>query len=606
MTSALNVVETLKEEHQDFEWYPTTPGMLNIIKKDVEARDDHKAPSVLDCGAGDGRALIYLTKGDRYAIEKSYPLIDRMDASISIVGTEFNEQTLIDKKVDVVFCNPPYSEFTSWVTKIIREANAPYLYFIVPTRWKDCEKIKGAIALRDAKPYILGTLNFHDAERKARATVDIVKIQLSYSGHSRQLKENPFDVWFDASFNLDINNTKRSKYDWKRTTKKKLSDSAQHSLVVGGDAIKALASLYQSDLNDLMRNYKSIENIDPVLLDELNVNIESLKSALQQKIEGLKDIYWRELFDRLNAITRRLTVSSRQTMLDRLHQHIHVDFSAKNAYAILTWVIKNANTYYDTQLIKLVESMTERANIALYKSNHRVYRDNEWHWRNAPDDLARYALERRIVSHRMGGIDCCPSDCRYERTKGLAENAKNYINDIITVAHNLGFERPEGEHALKCNWTTNTAVCFYYKDHKSGHQYELMKVRAFYNGNLHIQFNQAFMGRLNVEFGRLKGWIQSPTEATQEMDINMRDAATAFRSNLKMAASKIQSLTFTPCERPALPNNNEDRDSPGGSQRKRKPQQKKVVNIDESSKLEKYALSTEQQNDLFSLIDAAL
>lgn len=606
MTSALKVVETLKAENQDFEWYPTTHAMLNVIKKDFGGRYDSRAPSVLDCGAGDGRALTYLTRGDRYAIEKSYPLIEKMDASISIVGTEFNEQTLIDKKVDIIFCNPPYSEFQSWVTKIIKEANAPYVYFIVPTRWKECEGIKEAIALRDAKSYNLGTLDFHDAERKARATVDVLKVRLSYSFHSSQLKENPFDVWFDTSFKLEINNSERSKYDWKRDTQKGLGDSVENALVAGGDAIKALESLYQSGLSKLMHNYKSIENVDPVLLKELNVNIASLKSALQQKIEGLKDIYWQELFDRLSAITCRLTINSRQAMLDRLHRHIHVDFSAKNAYAILTWVIKNANKYYDTQLIKLVESMTERANVKLYKSNYRVYRENEWRWQNAPDDLARYALERRIVLRRMGGISCCPSSSSYERTKGLAERAKNAINDILTVAHNLGFERPEGEHALKCNWTTNTAVFFYYKDYKSGNLSELMKVRAFYNGNLHIQFNQAFMGRLNVEFGRLKGWIQSPTDATREMNVNMAEAVAAFKSNLKMTASNMPLLEFTPCERPLLSQASQEQTTTRNTQPKIKKSRKKAVRIEKKFSGERPALNPDQKNDLFSLIDAAL
>jgi len=45
-----------------------------------------------------------------------------------------------------------------------------------------------------------------------------------------------------------------------------------------------------------------------------------------------------------------------------------------------------------------------------------------------------------------------------------------------------------------------------------------MEVRAYMNGNLHIKFNQAFMLALNVEIGRLQGWIHNAQHAAEEMD----------------------------------------------------------------------------------------
>ena len=38
---------------------------------------------------------------------------------VVIIGSDFHEQTLIDKKVDLIFCNPPYSEFELWTKQII-------------------------------------------------------------------------------------------------------------------------------------------------------------------------------------------------------------------------------------------------------------------------------------------------------------------------------------------------------------------------------------------------------------------------------------------------------------------------------------------------------
>lgn len=111
------IIQRLKESEQDFEWYPTTPEMLEAIRADMwsvfcpyNAKDDKLTCSVLDVGAGNGSALKALTQGKKYAIEKSKILLSTLDKDIFVVGTDFTQQTLIDKKVDVVLSNPPYCQ----------------------------------------------------------------------------------------------------------------------------------------------------------------------------------------------------------------------------------------------------------------------------------------------------------------------------------------------------------------------------------------------------------------------------------------------------------------------------------------------------------------
>lgn len=99
--STHTLIKQLKQTNQDFEWYPTTQEILETIKTDIdlmiENRDIGEQPSMLDCGAGDGRSLMYLTKGSRYAIEIARPLLHAMDSSIYVVGADFHQQTLMDK-----------------------------------------------------------------------------------------------------------------------------------------------------------------------------------------------------------------------------------------------------------------------------------------------------------------------------------------------------------------------------------------------------------------------------------------------------------------------------------------------------------------------------
>ena len=102
-----NLLESVKLSGQDFEWYPTTRKMLEVVAKDIRRElDDYgrgnTTYSVLDIGAGNGSALKILREltsndGDAYAIEKAKLLIDALPADVFVIGTDFHEQTLIDK-----------------------------------------------------------------------------------------------------------------------------------------------------------------------------------------------------------------------------------------------------------------------------------------------------------------------------------------------------------------------------------------------------------------------------------------------------------------------------------------------------------------------------
>jgi hypothetical protein len=109
------LVSVLKDAAQDFEFYPTTQEIIDRLVADLaylrEEKFTHYAnvESVLDIGAGSGKVLCALRDQAQlrslYAIEKSSVLCEQMDADIFIVGTEFQEQSLVSKQVDLTFCN---------------------------------------------------------------------------------------------------------------------------------------------------------------------------------------------------------------------------------------------------------------------------------------------------------------------------------------------------------------------------------------------------------------------------------------------------------------------------------------------------------------------
>lgn len=405
----LALVAELKNDEQDFEWYPTTNEMLDAIRQDMRSIDIGKYASMLDCGAGDGRTLRYLTKGDKYAIEKSKPLLQAIKHDVSIVGTNFHHQTLIDKRVDVIFCNSPYSEFDVWAEKIILEGSAEKaIYLVMPSRWERSKKISDALLKRNVKAEVIFKGDFLNAERQARAHVHIVRLDMDAKSryHWRELRGMPkselpkqahdaFELWFDSHFKVNASKDDLTKWARREAQREAVKSELESNseVVERKGLIEVLVQLYQRDLDKLMGTYQSLSGLDAELLKEMDVNLTGVKSAMRQRISGLKDLYWRELFNRLESVTSRLTTNSRDALLSSLFAQTNVDFSADNAHALALWIVKNVNGYLDEQLVKTFEKMVNAASIENYKSNDKTFNKENWWYTRTSDDFTHYKLD---------------------------------------------------------------------------------------------------------------------------------------------------------------------------------------------------------------------
>jgi hypothetical protein len=520
-------IENLKENKQDFEWYPTTREMIEIVYKDLSKDTKYgffwDNFSLMDIGAGDGnvfKIIEELRNKDieddkewhierKYAIEKSDILIQQLSEEIIVVGTDFYQQSLIDKKTDIVFCNPPYSEYQAWTTKIIREANCDYIYLIIPVRWRNNKEIKKAIKDRisvfDGEYEILETLDFINSEyRKARAKVDIVKIRL------KSRSRDPFEVWFDRFFKINADSIEHTETEYKEK-QKKIND-----IISKGEFVKELVKLYDNDLQKLLKTFKSLENIDYNIMKELGVNIENVKKSLQERIAGLKNFYWKELFDKLDKIKNRLTSKSRDRLMSVLLRNVNIDFTEKNIYAILIWIIKNANRYLDNQIKEMYFEMTEKDNVIAYKSNIHFIKD-KWRY-NQQKEMRNYKLDYRLVFQRYNNFNSDKFG-DYQYPNGLYKDTHEFINDICTIGYNLGFERIDS--SFNFQWKPGKEKEFYY--HKNGKTEIFMKVRCYKNGNVHCKFNKEFIKKLNIRMAKLCGWIKNEAEARKELELSQDD-----------------------------------------------------------------------------------
>lgn len=547
-------LERLRSADEDFEWYPTTDEIIDRAVTDMRvfatssnrySRD--AVDSVLDIGAGDGRVLLKIRKQlehcELMAIEKSTVHQEAMDKDIVIVGTDFHEQQLASKQVSVIFCNPPYSDFENWSEKIIREANAFAVYLVIPQRWATSERIKSAMKFRGVTAHVLGQFDFLDADRKARAKVELLRIRYADDRDEAygKLFEEQFRELYDKfdALNVDPKSGKNVEEAGNDEEPPFIPGGKYRpfgQLKTGPHIPDQLVEFYTQESEVIVRNFQAMRSLDAEILRELGVAPKTIMTALKKRQEEIKAQYWRELFNRIEAITRRLTHESREQLLKRLNGQMQVDFTISNIYAVILWVIKNANAYMDEQLIKVYGNMIDAANVVNYKSNKRVFEQNQW--RHMSESNSHFALDYRIVTHRFGGVRKWYDD-------GLTESSAKFLGDLCTLACNLGFKCDTQPAALverncRKNWKAGELEQFFFT--RDGQREVLFEARAFLNGNIHLRFNKDFMLALNVEHGRLKGWIHTAKEAVDELQTAA--AAKYFKTNIQIGYNAVNALTY--------------------------------------------------------------
>ena len=151
-------------------------------------------------------------------------------------------------------------------------------------------------------------------------------------------------------------------------------------------------------------------------------------------------------------------------------------------------------------------------------------------------DHSHYALDYRIVveNYRAIQVDRYRS---YDYPAGLDRGCHEQIADIIAVLSNLGYQSHCGQPTDR-EWQAGK-----WQDwHNGDASTPLFQVKAFKNGNLHYRFNQKAIKRLNVEAGRLLGWLRTPEDAVKELGYSPRDVSECWNTNTKLLPSNIKLL----------------------------------------------------------------
>lgn len=504
----------LKSSNEDFEFYPTTDEM---IKKVVHYSTENR--TILDIGCGNAKLKSYFPNSDYFGIEKSKILINQLPSDVFIIGTDFDNCTLIDKKVDMIFCNPPYSEFKKWTIRILKEGNFLEAFLIIPQRWINDEEIQKAVADNKVKYQVIDSTDFLDAERQARAKVDIVKFTKSKYIDS---SVDPFKSWFEETFNFKEIKDRSFEYSTEK------EDNIKNNLVSCNNKIEYLVNLYNDEMNRLFESFKAICSLDTETLHDIGVETSKVIESLKYKIKNTKILYWKMIFDVLDEITKRLTAESRNDLFRRFERLQEVDFNVDNIQAVVIWVLKNASSLFDEQLVSLYKQFTSPDNIIKYKSNQRVFKRNEyWNARfDNKSEVSHYCLSYRMVVDSLYFKSYSWRGDEIDKRK-----AQTIVGDLAAIAFNLGFEVG----------TKDIATEFGEKYYIMGKDCRpLIEFKVYRNGNTHIKLNIEFCKALNVEVARLLGWIQDKREIEDEFPDDMKDAGKYFGANFRFRLDKPQ------------------------------------------------------------------
>ena len=170
----------------------------------------------------------------------------------------------------------------------------------------------------------------------------------------------------------------------------------------------------------------------------------------------------------------------------------------------------------------------------------KVIPSHQWvnnSYRYYKEEAKNYVLDYRIIASS-------PFRCGWSGQMEQSYHDNNTLKDIFVIARNLGFApcdyRPEPN-------SFGEKVQVYQKFNSETHEQPLlMDYTCYKNGNMHIRFNKEFMKALNVEVGRLLGWIHKKEDIANEFPDDMaKGAEKYFKSNYNCLSTNPLKLLTT-------------------------------------------------------------
>jgi SAM-dependent methyltransferase len=548
IVSTSQKLRVLKQRGEDFEFYPTTPEIMEAMKKDIwgylkKHKDDYAAEwrnnkesvkihteytndssgkekksesldisSFLDIGAGDGRVLDYFEAAKKYGIEIARAQADDLiRRGVFIIGRNYWDVSLIEQRYGLVFSNPPFSCFEKWVNKILTECNFCLLYLVMPVRWKNQKEITKELERYETN--VVGEFDFSNADREARGRVNLVRVNAKWIKHKaeryfvQETVEDAFKRWIHE-YITDFSNMSDSNYEYDR-----FEGDEKNALKLKLSPIAELIEDYENEKETLRQAFSVIGKLPLEVVKMLGQDKRSMLEIIKKAIEGLKSKYWRAAFDKLEPVKTRMTRKTRDSIFDKIKEFKTLDFNSDNIYSVIIWIINNCNVGILDQIGEVFDAMTRREYIEEYKSNRHWakgdwrHTESDWKYEKLPSRW-KLGLDYRIVISIWFG-----SYGKY-----------SVIDDFIVICRNLGFPI---KAVCQPNYTLHQREQHFYTEDG-----ELAFTMRFYTGNqnAHLKINKKLLMKFNIEIAKIRNWMSEPDDVAEEFDIPKEEAVKLWNS----------------------------------------------------------------------------
>lgn len=570
-----SIVKTCKQQGMDDEFYPATDEIINCIVEcldnpvikswtergeyDKEKQDynlvtmyKYKYDSILDIGAGDGATLNKLA--DRIgikvkkAIETNPMLMALWSKDISVVGCDFMQCTLWNKEADLVFCNPPFSHYSFWACKILEELTyCKDLVLVLPISWRSNKDIEQVIKIKELEvKTLMSDFNFNKGERETRDDnfVDIIKVVIRVPSEQENERCNKKSDDKNGYMKKMLTNTFKGlieieKKGWReeqkeREERERVRDTElETSIASGDDYPTALYKIYLKDKESIMNLREALGSIKSELLAELKMKYSYIEDLILQKLSSLEVEYWEKIIAKFEPISTRL-ISKERRQLEGFIRESGLDFTPSSIYHLAVCCINIVNSCLDNQILAVYDELVRGCDVYKYKSNEKVFINNEWETRSDPIKETHYKLTYRLVKegfyYKHRGDD--NSYYRHERKSGV----QVFISDIKIIATNLGYKITNEPTGQLGNWD----LCY----KKNDKLHVLVNYKIYKNGNLHLKFDTKFMDKLNVIKGKLEGWLHDQNDVMQEFNVKEAEAVQLLGMCEKIGLTQFR-LGFT-------------------------------------------------------------
>jgi len=562
MSETSKKIQILRENNEEYEFYPTTSEIMEAMKKDIWAysrkhrhsyhgckhdeevrirdweenrkkQERLEMDSILDIGAGDGRILSFFDDGKNY-IRKKYGIeIARSQADdlirkgIFIIGRNYYDVNLNDQFFSLIYSNPPFSDFVRWTNKLLMECNFSVLYLVLPVRWKNQEEITRELERYETT--VVGEFDFSKADREARGRVNLIRVNAKwkeikdggYRASHQETIENAFERWIRENI-ADFE--EKPGLNWEEESKQEIA--------LRQTPIEQLITDYETEKENLGNAFRAIGKLDSEIIKLLGQDKASMQEIIRKAISGLKSKYWKAAFGKLDPVRERMTQETMRKIFSSIEEFRTLDFNADNIYSIVIWIIDNCNIGILDQICEVFDKMTTPEYIENYKSNKHWtksnwrYTDSEWKYRKLPPRW-KLGLDYRIVvsAHSYHSYSHKP---RY-----------TVVDDFMVVCRNLGF--PIAKNCEPDYGLHQKEQMFYTEDG------ELAFSMRFYRGNLnaHLKINKKLLMKFNVEVAKIRKWMSEPDDVAEEYNIPKDEAVQIWNSGVALLGSgDVKMLEF--------------------------------------------------------------